>query len=351
MGALGMGQPRTDRQARRLYVGNLPPTTEKDLQDFFNVAMETALVEKFPGRPVLSVYLNMEKRFGFVEFRTQEEATAALNLDGIVYGNFPLKMRRPSDYNANAAASGGSGPLPQLDVSRLGIVSTQVPDGPGKVFCGGLPYEVTEEQVRELLEAYGKLRAFHLVREKDTLVSKGYCFFEYNDISVTDEACKGLNDLRIGDRTLTVRRAYTKEGESTMGPGIDPSNPNFVAPDLMGGIMQMPVIPEVDVQPPSSVLCLLEMVTLDDLKDDEEFKEIFDEIKEECEKFGTVKSMQIPRQGTGDNDAAVGRVFIRYGSVEEATAARDAIGGRKFDNRTIVAQFYSEEKYNAGQLC
>ena len=42
--------------------------------------------DKYPGRPVLSVYLNMEKRFGFIEFRTVEEATAALGLDGIVYG-------------------------------------------------------------------------------------------------------------------------------------------------------------------------------------------------------------------------------------------------------------------------
>lgn len=104
------GGPRADRQMRRLYAGNLPHTTEHDLMHFFNVAMRTALgelnlsilianvlnlalVDQPAGDSVVSVYLNMEKRFGFIEFRTVEEATAALALDGIVYGTYPLKIR------------------------------------------------------------------------------------------------------------------------------------------------------------------------------------------------------------------------------------------------------------------
>jgi len=38
-----------------------------------------------PGDAVLSVYLNLAKKFGFVEFRTVEEAAAALQLDGIEF--------------------------------------------------------------------------------------------------------------------------------------------------------------------------------------------------------------------------------------------------------------------------
>ncbi|KMS93573.1 hypothetical protein BVRB_030110, partial [Beta vulgaris subsp. vulgaris] len=179
---------------RRLYAGNLPHTTEHDLMHFFNVAMRTALVDQPAGDSVVSVYLNMEKRFGFIEFRTVEEATAALALDGIVYGTYPLKIRRPSDYNPNAFPS-ITGPIPDIDVSRLGIVSTQVPDGPGKLFCGGLPYELNEEQVRELLEAYGPIKAFHLVREKDSNISKGYCFSNIRTIAYLRPLAKDLNNL------------------------------------------------------------------------------------------------------------------------------------------------------------
>ena len=34
-----------------------------------------------------------------------------------------------------------------------------------------------------------------------------YGFVVYGDGQVTDVACKGLNGMRMGDRTLTVRRA------------------------------------------------------------------------------------------------------------------------------------------------
>lgn len=37
--------------------------------------------------------------FAFLELKTIELATAVLQLDGIVYKDTQLKMRRPSDYN------------------------------------------------------------------------------------------------------------------------------------------------------------------------------------------------------------------------------------------------------------
>ena len=57
-----------------------------------------------------------------------------------------------------------------------------------KVFCGGLPYDLTEREIRELVGAYGPLKAFHLVKDKDSILSKGYCFYEYADPEVTDVA-------------------------------------------------------------------------------------------------------------------------------------------------------------------
>ena len=40
---------------------------------------------------------------------------------------------------------------------------------------------------------------------KGAVNSKGYAFCEYLDMANTHMACQGLNDLRIGDKTLTVR--------------------------------------------------------------------------------------------------------------------------------------------------
>lgn len=42
-------------------------------------------------------------------------------------------------------------------------------------------------QVKELLLSFGQLRAFNLVKDAATGLSKGYAFAEYVDISITDQ--------------------------------------------------------------------------------------------------------------------------------------------------------------------
>lgn len=41
-------------------------------------------------------------------------------------------------------------------------------------------------QVKELLSSFGKLRAFNLVKDSATGLSKGYAFSEYADTTITD---------------------------------------------------------------------------------------------------------------------------------------------------------------------
>ena len=42
-------------------------------------------------------------------------------------------------------------------------------------------------QVKELLMSFGQLRAFNLVKDSSTGLSKGYAFCEYVDVSLTDQ--------------------------------------------------------------------------------------------------------------------------------------------------------------------
>lgn len=84
--------------------------------------------------------------------------------DGIIFVNGPLKIRRPKDYG------GMEMPAPPLHVP--GVVSTNVPDSPHKIFVGGLPSYLNEEQVMELLKSFGDLKAFNLVRENGNGPSK-----------------------------------------------------------------------------------------------------------------------------------------------------------------------------------
>ena len=42
-------------------------------------------------------------------------------------------------------------------------------------------------QVKELLMSFGQLRAFNLVKDSATGLSKGYAFCEYADVTMTDQ--------------------------------------------------------------------------------------------------------------------------------------------------------------------
>lgn len=121
-----------------------------------------------------------------------------------------MKVRRPTDYNPSlAAALGPSQPNPNLNLAAVGLTpgSAGGLEGPDRIFVGGLPYYLTETQIRELLESFGPLRGFDLVKDRETGNSKGYAFCVYQDLSVTDIACAALNGIKMGDKTLTVRRA------------------------------------------------------------------------------------------------------------------------------------------------
>lgn len=85
------------RPARKIYVGSLPvASSEAEITHFFNQMMVAAkaTTPNMPGQPVLSCYINHEKRFAFVEFRTVEEASNAMALDGLGYRGETLRVRR-----------------------------------------------------------------------------------------------------------------------------------------------------------------------------------------------------------------------------------------------------------------
>ena len=67
------------------------------------------------------------------------------------------------------------------------LVSAVVVDSPYKLFIGGLPNHLTSDQVKELLSAFGQLKAFNLVMDSVTGFSKGYAFCEYLDSTLTDQ--------------------------------------------------------------------------------------------------------------------------------------------------------------------
>ncbi|KAI4331428.1 hypothetical protein MLD38_029618 [Melastoma candidum] len=334
------------RHARRVYVGGLPPSAnEQSVATFFSQVMAAIGGNTAgPGDAVVNVYINHEKKFAFVEMRSVEEASNAMALDGIIFEGAPVKVRRPSDYNPSLAATlGPSQPNPNLNLAAVGLTpgSAGGLEGPDRIFVGGLPYYFTEAQVRELLESFGPLRGFDLVKDRETGNSKGYAFCVYSDLSVTDIACAALNGIKMGDKTLTVRRA--NQGTNQPKPEQE---------SVLLHAQQQIALQKLMYQPgalATKVVCLTQIVTADELRNDDEYEEILLDMQEEGGKFGNLVNVIIPRPGAdGDLSPGVGKVFLEYADVDGATKARNGLNGRKFGGNIVTADFYPENKFAQG---
>ena len=96
---------------------------------------------------------------------------------------------------------------------------------------------------------------------------------------------------------------------------------------------------------PTEVLCLLNTDVEEELVDEEEYKEILEKIREECNKFGKVKSIEITRPLPGVEVLGCGKVFIEFATSNVCEEAKIKLTGRKFSNRVVVAGYYNPEKY------
>lgn len=103
-----------------------------------------------------------------LQFRSVDETTQAMAFDGIIFQGQSLKIRRPHDYRPLPGISEQPAfHVPGLSCSHAkvraaaldehvltvapvaaGVVSTVVPDSPHKLFIGGLPNYLNDDQVR-----------------------------------------------------------------------------------------------------------------------------------------------------------------------------------------------------------
>jgi len=292
-----------------------------------------------------------------LEFNCPEDATAGMGFDNVQFNGTPLIIRRPKDYKSEAEEK-------NMEMLALpGGVSSNVEEGPNKIFVGGLPSYLTEEQVKELVSAFGSLRSFNLVKDSATGNSKGFAFFEYADPDVTDRACNGLNGMKLGEKTVLVQRAIV--GAKHQQPKGTGTSVLLNATALYFLNLGMPIaaataLLDIDINDqgrPTCIVQLINVVSPEDLANDTDFEEILEDIREEAKKYGNVVSMYIPRPSERGRDSegnllpidepmwGVGRVFIEYKKPEEALKAHSELGGRRFAGHNVISGFFPEDRY------
>ncbi|OKL59503.1 hypothetical protein UA08_05154 [Talaromyces atroroseus] len=329
-------RPANSRQAKRLFAHNIPPNiTDAALASFFNLQLNGLNVIQGID-PCLSAQISKDRSFALLEFRGPDEATVALAFDGITMeeheaagtsngGPKGLELRRPKDYIVPSH--------PEDQHYQEGVISNQVPDSPHKLCVTNIPLYIPEEPVTMLLKSIGELKAFVLLKDSGTEESRGIAFCEYADAAATAIAVESLNGMELGDKHLKVTHASIG---ATQAAGLDMG---------VNAMSMFAKTTSADLET-SRVLQLLNMVTADELINNDDYEEILEDVQDECSKYGQILDLKIPRPTSGSRQSAgVGKIFVKFDSVESANRALKALAGRKFSDRTVVTTYFPEESF------
>lgn len=87
------------------------------------------------------------------------------------------------------------------------------------IYVGNLPFNLGEEDLREIFEDYGEVTTTKIVSDKFSGRSKGFGFVEMSNDAEATNAIKELNNAEISGRNIKVNESLPKPAGESRGGG------------------------------------------------------------------------------------------------------------------------------------
>ena len=88
-----------------------------------------------------------------------------------------------------------------------------------KLYVGGLPYSVTDEQLQQVFSAHGTVESAKVITDRYTDRSRGFGFVEMSTQQEAEAAIQAMNGATLEGRSLTVNLSKPREERSRGGRG------------------------------------------------------------------------------------------------------------------------------------
>ena len=85
------------------------------------------------------------------------------------------------------------------------------------IYVGNLPFNLGEEDLKEIFEEYGEVSTVKIISDKFTGRSKGFGFVEMENDGEAGNAIKELNNDEISGRNIKVNESKPRATESRGG--------------------------------------------------------------------------------------------------------------------------------------
>ncbi len=85
------------------------------------------------------------------------------------------------------------------------------------IFVGNLSFNTSEDELRQIFEAFGQVDRVSILTDRETGRSRGFAFVEMTNTEEGDKAIAGLNGSQLGGRTINVNEARPKGEKAGAG--------------------------------------------------------------------------------------------------------------------------------------
>lgn len=82
-----------------------------------------------------------------------------------------------------------------------------------KLFVGSLPYNSTDEDLKQFFGQVGTVVSAKVIFDRETGRSRGFGFVEMSNESEGEAALAKLDGAQLGGRTIVVKKANNSEGD------------------------------------------------------------------------------------------------------------------------------------------
>ncbi|MBN2251100.1 MAG: RNA-binding protein [Candidatus Altiarchaeota archaeon] len=86
-----------------------------------------------------------------------------------------------------------------------------------KLYVGGLPFSVTDDQLKTLFQSHGTVESAKVITDRYSDQSRGFGFVEMSSQQEAEKAIQALNGTELEGRTLKVNESKPREDRSGGG--------------------------------------------------------------------------------------------------------------------------------------
>lgn len=218
------------------------------------------------------------------------------------------------------------------------LVAQDVVGGAGQIAALVLP-EMTETQLEEIVSATAPNASIKIVREIGTRKSLG--------LGLVDTGGTPNHAL------LAALQSHPQIDEAFFSVGADTSVQQCDVD--FGTLPKMARNENVSEHPRLRVAVLLNILSVKELLDDDQYRFIVLDIEAEAARHGQLVSIKVPRPAHNYcpglqqfAEPGLGKVFLKFANETQAVRAIMELAGRQYNDRTVLCAFYSERDFDLG---